>query len=138
MSKNIVLCLLIVVAAFLVHYVGLWRWGIERTWVPAQSSLQLTRLTGSPAPKDSYAGAGEQGVIKEMLGPGRHFLMPWAYSTKVVPDFEVPPGHIALVRNNIGKDLPDGRFLAKPDEKVTHEQILTPGVYLIIEFGQTH
>ena len=138
MSKHIVLVILILISAFMVLYVGVWRWGIERTWVPAKYSLQLTRLTGEPAPKDSYAGAGQQGVFKEMLGPGRHFLTPWSYSTKKIADFEVPPGQIALVRNNVGKDLPEGRFLAHPDEKGTQEQILTPGVYRLNEFGQTH
>jgi len=138
MSKKIVFALLMLLAAFVVLYIGLWQWGIERTWVPPRHSLQLTRLTGTAAPKDSYAGPGQQGVMEQMLGPGRHFLMPWEYSTRMVEDFEVPPGHIALLRNNVGKDLPDGRFLAHADEKGTQEQVLTPGIYRLNEFGQTH
>ena len=103
--------------------------------IPRENS---SASTGSASPKDSYAGPGQQGIIEQMLGPGRHFLMPWEYSTKVVPDFEVPPGHIALVRNNIGKDLPEGRFIAGPDEKGTQLQVLTPGVWRLNDFGQTH
>ncbi|MGN6371285.1 MAG: SPFH domain-containing protein [Phycisphaerae bacterium] len=139
MGKKLILNVIIIALILLsVAYFGLWKWGVERTWVPPHESRELIRLTGSPAPKDSYAGPGQQGVIEQMLGPGRHFLMPWAYSTKVVPDFEVPPGHIALVRNNIGKDLPEGRFIANPDEKGTQLQVLTPGVWRLNEFGQTH
>jgi regulator of protease activity HflC (stomatin/prohibitin superfamily) len=123
-------------AAFL--YFGLWKWMIERTWVPPGFSLQLTHLTGSPAGNDLYADGHQQGVLQQMLGPGRHFLMPWEYSTKLVQDFEVPPGHVALLRNNVGKDLPEGRFLAKPDEKGTQELVLTPGVWRLNEFGQAH
>lgn len=128
----------LLVAAFVVLYLGIWKWGFERRWVPENTSLQLTRLTGDPGPKDSYAGPGQQGVIEKMLGPGRHFLFPWTYSTRAIPDFEVPPGHIALLRNNVGKDLPEGRFLAGPDEKGSQEMVLTPGVWRLNEFGQSH
>src|SRR5436190_23232092 len=101
MSKKIVLALLLVVAIGAIGYVGLWRWGLERTWVPPGYSLQLTRLTGTPAGSDKYAGPGQQGVVEKMLGPGRHFLAPCTYSTKLVKACEVPPGHIALASNNV-------------------------------------
>ena len=138
MNKQTIGTVVLIVLIVFVVYEGVWRWGFERTWVPAGKSLQLTRLTGSAAPKDTYAGSGQQGVVDAMLGPGRHFLVPWEYSTRMVSDFEVPPGHIALLRNNVGKDLPEGRFLAHADEKGTQEQVLTPGVWRINEFGQTH
>src|SRR3954465_8871173 len=109
MKKHWMIAVLLVVGLGAILYVGAWRWGLERRWVPPGYSLQLTRLTGTPAAKEGYAKEGEQGVVEQMLGPGRYFLMPWTYSTKLVKDFEVPPGHIALVRNNIGKDLPEGR-----------------------------
>jgi regulator of protease activity HflC (stomatin/prohibitin superfamily) len=126
----------LLVAAGLAYEV-VWRWGIERVWVPPGYSLQLTSMTGNSAAKEGYAQPGQQGVLQQMLGPGRHFLTPWSYSRKLVKDFEVPPGHIALVRNNIGKDLPEGRFLAGPDEKGTQLSVLTPGVWRINDFGQT-
>jgi len=118
-------------------YFGIWKWGIERTWVPQGMSLQLTRLTGTESAKDSYARNWQQGVQEQMLGPGRHFLFPWEYQTKMMKDFEVPPGQIALVRSNIGKNLPEGRFLAEPGEKGTQRMVLTPGVWRLNEFGQT-
>lgn len=136
--KSMVKVFVIPAAILVVGYFGVWKWLVERTWVEPGASLQLTRLTGGAAAADSYAESGQQGVVKDMLGPGRHFLIPWAYATKVVPDFEVPPGQIALLRNNIGKDLPPGRYLANADEKGTQATVLTPGVWRINEFGQSH
>ena len=104
-------------------------------WCPYGSSLQLTRKTGTPA-KSRYAAEGQQGVIEQIRGPGRHFLSPWTYSAKRVRDVVIPAGQIATVKNNIGKDLPSDRFIAGPDEKGTQKQVLTPGVWRINEFGQ--
>ncbi len=136
-GKKIIFLLVVLGVLYVVLYKGLWQFGVERTWVPAHESLQLTRLTGGAA-SDGYAGTNQQGVVEQMLGPGRHFLAPWTYNTKTVADFEVPPGHIAVLRNNIGKDLPPGRVLAAKVEKGTQLDVLTPGVWRINEFGQTH
>jgi len=104
-------------------------------WCPYGSSLQLTRKTGAAA-VGRYANRGQQGVIEQMRGPGRHFLNPWTYTVKKVRDVVVPPQHIAMVKNNIGKPLPPDRFIAGPDEKGTQKRVLTPGVWRINEFGQ--
>lgn len=136
-AKAITTGLAVLAGLVVVGYLGIWKWGLERTWVPEGYSLQITQLTGSPVPSGTYAGNGQQGVVEQMLGPGRHFLTPWMYQTRLVKDFEVPPGHIALVRNNVGKDLPEGRFLAGPDEKGTQRKVLTSGVWRINEYGQT-
>ncbi len=104
-------------------------------WCPYGSSLQLTRKTGTPA-KGRYAAEGQKGVIEQMRGPGRHFLNPWTYSVKRVRDVVIPAGQIAVVKNNIGADLPTDRFIADPNEKGTQKQVLTPGVWRINEFGQ--
>ena len=104
-------------------------------WCPYGSSLQLTRKTGTAA-KGRYATEGQQGVIEQMRGPGRHFLNPWTYSVRQVRDVVIPAGRIATVKNNIGESLPPDRFIAGPDEKGTQKRILTPGVWRINEFGQ--
>ncbi len=136
-TRNLIYPIVMFSLLLFVFYEVIWRWGIERTWVPPHKSLQITRLTGGAAEKDMYAHDDQQGVVEQMLGPGRHFVMPWDKSVKLVDDFEVPPGHIALLRNNVGKDLPEGRFLAGPDEKGTQKIVLTPGVWRLNEFGQT-
>ena len=104
-------------------------------WCPHGTSLQLTRKTGEPA-GEQYAAEGQQGVLKQMRGPGRHFLNPWTFTAKQVGDVEIRPGQIGLVKNNIGKALPPERFMAGPDEKGSQKQVLTPGVWRINQFGR--
>ena len=127
--------LAVLVALVVVAVGGVIGLAVCYNWCPYGSSLQLTRKTGAPA-AGRYATEGQQGVIEQMRGPGRHFLNPWTYSVKRVRDVAIPAGQIATVKNNIGKSLPPDRFIAGPDEKGTQKQVLTPGVWRINEFGQ--
>ena len=104
-------------------------------WCPYGTSLQLTRKTGEAA-GERYADEGQQGVLKQVRGPGRHFLNPWTFTVKEIGDVDVRPGQIGLVKNNIGKALPPDRFIAGPDEKGTQKQVLTPGIWRINQFGR--
>jgi len=104
-------------------------------WCPHGTSLQVMRKTGKPA-GERYATEGQQGVLKQMRGPGRHFLNPWTFTVKKIGSVEIRPGQIGLVKNNIGKPLPPDRFIAGPDEKGTQKQVLTPGIWRINEFGR--
>ena len=114
-----------------------WYWIFCYQWCPFGSSLRITRKTGQPAGKDQYAGEGQQGVQSRLLGPGRyHYLNPYDYTVHRVKNVSVPPGHIRLIKNNVGDDLPPGRFLAEPHEKGTLKRVLTPGVWRINDFGQ--
>ena len=122
-------------AVVLVAVVGaIWLY-MSYQWCPHGTSLQLTRKTGEPA-GEQYAAEGQQGVLKQMGGPGRHFLNPWTFSVKQIGDVEIRPGQVGLVKNNIGKALPPDRFIAGPDEKGTQKQVLTPGVWRINKFGR--
>ncbi len=119
-----------------VGYGVFWKWGMCRRWVPHGKSMLITRKTGEPSPKDRYANEGEQGVLKEMRGPGRYLdVNPWKYSTELVDNIYVPPGKILLLKSNMGKDLPEGKFLAEPGEKGTLRQVRTPGVWRINTYG---
>ncbi|MCP4376751.1 MAG: hypothetical protein GY794_11320 [bacterium] len=115
-----------------------WDWMITRKYCHIGHSLLVTRKTGETAPFDSYAGETQQGVQEQMKGPGRHFLNPFVYSATELKDVVVPPGEICLIKNNIGKDLPAGRFLADKGEKGTLRNVLTPGTWRINSHGQSH
>ena len=120
-----------------VGYGGIWKWMICRKWCPYGQSLLLQKRTGEPAPKDQYAKADEKGVVGDLRGPGRHLdLDPWNYSVTPVDDVVVQPGQICVLKNNLGEDLPPGRFLAGPTEKGTQKMVLTPGAWRINIFGQ--
>ena len=94
MVRRILLPALVVLV---VAAVGAVIWlGACYNWCPYGSSLQLTRKTGTAA-EGRYATEGQQGVIEQMHGPGRHFLNPWTYTVKEVRDVVIPAGQIATV-----------------------------------------
>ncbi len=119
-----------------VGYIGIWKWTICRKYCPQGYSLLVTRKTGEPAGRDAYAEEGQMGVRQQMAGPGRHFYNPYFYSTQRIENVDIKPGQIAIVKNNIGSDLPPGRFLAGPDEKGTQRIVLTPGRWRVNTHGQ--
>ncbi|MBN1671143.1 MAG: hypothetical protein JXR37_08935 [Kiritimatiellae bacterium] len=129
--------LLIVFVAYTVVYQGIWQWMVCRRYCEPGHSLQVTNVLGEPAPRDSFAGDDQKGVLEQMRGPGRHFLSPLRYSVKEVSDVVVQPGQIGLVVNRLGQDLPPGRFIAGPSEKGTQKAVLTPGIWRINDHGQT-
>ena len=138
--KKVLLVILIglgcVFGVYVVLYQGIWRWGICRKYCPYERSMLVTRKTGAPAGKDAYATGSQMGVQGQMAGPGRHFLNPWVYSARSVPNVLIPSGKIGVVKSNLGKDLPEGRFLAGPGEKGTLRTVLTPGTWRVNSHGQ--
>ena len=127
-------------AVWLVGKVLIWDWMITRVYCEIGYSLMITRKTGDSAPLDAYADKdkGQQGVQEQMKGPGRHFLNPFTYSATKLKDIVVKPGEVCLIKNNIGKDLPSGRFIADAGEKGTLRAVLSPGTWRINPHGQTH
>ena len=106
-------------------------------WCPYGSSLYVTRKTGESSRAGQYAQPGQKGVEEQMRGPGRHFINPWSYSTTVTKDIRVLPGQIAVVKNNVGEPLEQGKRLAKKGQKGTLRNVLTPGIWRINPFGQS-
>ena len=134
MKKWILIIAVVVVGATFSR--ELWRWGVCHQYVDKGHSLVLLSKMGPAAPKDSYANEEQSGVIKNILGPGRHFPNPIYYGCQDVPDVLTKPGNIRRVTNKLGKDLPNGRFLANADEKGMWQRVLVPGAQRINPFGQ--
>ncbi|MFM7038703.1 MAG: SPFH domain-containing protein [Planctomycetaceae bacterium] len=132
-------------------------WTFNRHYVPDGHSLVL-RYKGPPLPflpgDRPVSAAGEfakvddrgrpleKGVLRDMLGPGRHFLWYGWWETDLVQDTLVNPGEVAVVTSRMGKDLPDGRFLVDGDLDATTEKgilrkVLGPGRYRINEYAYT-
>ncbi len=129
---------LVLIGGFIGYY-GVWTWVVCRVYCEEGESLKITRKTGAAAPTDAYASsdANQQGVREQMKGPGRHFLNPWTYGVEHVNNIKVKAGEVVVIKNNLGKDLPAGRFIADPDEKGTQRKVLTPGIWRINPYGQT-
>ena len=76
----------------------------------------VTAKTGRPLPPGQIlAEKGEKGVLREVLGEGRHFLDPVNNEWKVVPATTIPLGSVGVVTSKVGKELPPGDILAPDD-----------------------
>ena len=97
-------------------------WTFNRHYVPDGCSLVL-RYKGPPLPflpgerpvsasgqfarVDDRGQPLEKGILKEMLGPGRHFLWYGWWETNLVKDTVVNPGEVAVV-TSIGPEHLEG------------------------------
>ena len=106
-------------------------WTFCRVYVPEGYMAVVTAKTGRPLPPGQIlAEKGEKGVLREVLGEGRHFLDPVTREWKIVPAATIPLGSVGLVTSKVGTDLPPGDILA-PDElsKGVWRRVLGPGTY---------
>ncbi|MFN9823773.1 MAG: SPFH domain-containing protein [Planctomyces sp.] len=132
-------------------------WTFNRHYVPDGCSLVL-RYKGPPLPflpgerpvsasgqfarVDDRGQPLEKGILKEMLGPGRHFLWYGWWETNLVKDTVVNPGEVAVVTSRMGSDLTNGQFLVDGDldkttEKGILRKVLGPGRYRINDYAYT-
>lgn len=130
-------------------------WTFNRVYVPEGYSLVM-RYKGPPLPflpgncpaaapgqfakVDDNGRPLEVGILKDMLGPGRHFRWVGWWETRLVKDTVVPPGSVAVVSSKMGKDLTDGDFLVDGDLDSTEEkgilrQVFAPGTYRINDYA---
>ncbi|MEZ6126420.1 MAG: SPFH domain-containing protein [Planctomycetaceae bacterium] len=145
------------IPAIVLFLVGLeaFQWSFNRVYVPEGYSLVL-RYKGPPLPGlpggrpvakpgqfaevDENGSPLEIGILKDMRGPGRHFLWIGWWETRLVPDVVVKPGEVAVVSSKMGEVLKDGRFLVDGDlDQTTQKGILRkvfgPGTYRINNYA---
>ncbi len=156
LSRNRVLAAIPIVLISAIAY-EMFEWTFNRHYVPEGHSLVL-RYKGPPLPflpgdrpvaqpgqfakVDEKGRPLEKGVLKDMLGPGRHFLWIGWWETHLVPDTIVKPGQVAVVTSRMGQDLEEGRFLVDGDLDTTQEKgilrkVLGPGRYRINDYAYT-
>ena len=86
----------------------IWDWQIKPvTEIPAGKFGVLVRKFGKnlPAGEILAADAESKGIVKEVLGTGRHRINPYAYDVKLCDDIVIMPGNIGVVANLCGKDI---------------------------------
>ena len=135
MKKSLVaisaLMVLVIVGLWLV-----WEWGFCRFYVPADHMAVIIAKAGTPLePGQILAHKGQQGVQEDVLGEGRHFLNPYYYEHTIEPVVSIAPGKVGLVTAKVGRDLPQGEFLASPGQKGIWHGVLGPGKYRINPVG---
>lgn len=130
-------------------------WTFNRVYVPVGYSMVL-RYKGPPLPflpgdrpvaapgefakVDENGRPLEIGVLKDMLGPGRHFRWFGWWETKLVQDTVVEPGQVAVVTSKMGKELAGVQYLVDGKLGETNargilRQVLGPGRYRINEYA---
>ena len=119
---------------------AMFEWTVNRVYVHPGKSLQL-RYKGplvfgkaEKAKPGHFAEEGQIGILARLRGPGRHFYCPIWWERKIVDDFVVAPGEVAIVTSKLGDPLPPGEFLVDGDIGETkHKGILRkaygPGRY---------
>ena len=147
--------LVVPVVVALVLGVEIFQWTFNRVYVPQGHSLVL-RYKGPPLPflpgnrpvaqpgqfakVDENGQPQEIGILKQMRGPGRHFVWIGWWETKLIPDVVVKPGQVAVVSSKMGEDLKNGQFLVDGDlDETTQKGILRkvfgPGTYRINDYA---
>jgi hypothetical protein len=79
---------------------------------------------------DFLASAGQKGIWRQVLGPGRYRLNPVGYEVKIVDAISIPIGYVGVVTSLSGKQPPEGAF-AGAGEKGIRADILQPGLYYV-------
>ena len=130
--KRALVILGLVLAATL--FVVWWAW--FRFYVPPGHMAVLTAKVGSPLPPGQIlAGPGQQGILEQVLGEGRHFRNPLFYEWEILPVTTIPAGKVGIVVSKVGSDLPEGEFLAAAGQKGIWRQVLGPGRYRLNPYG---
>lgn len=114
---------------------------LDATDIPAGKFGVLARKFGQDlpggqiiAPDDTY-----KGIVRELLGTGKHRINPYAYEVRVFDDIKIAPGHVGVVVSLYGNDIlstSDGRtntlekgFLAAPGAKGVRREVLKEGTH---------
>jgi regulator of protease activity HflC (stomatin/prohibitin superfamily) len=118
-------------------------WGWELVPVTDITAGKLgvqTRLFGKDLPPGQIiAQKDTKGIVPEVLGPGKHFINPYAYRVQVVDAINIRPGCVGVVTRLVGKDpLSDGlpaeqrnTFIAVPGLKGVQAEVLDPGTHYL-------
>ena len=88
-----------------------WTWEIVKiTDIPAGKFGVLVRKFGKDLPEGEIIAPGPEykGIVREVLGTGKHRLNPYAYEVKIFDDLKIRPGHIGIVTSLCGGDLFSG------------------------------
>ena len=123
-----------------------WDWEIHPVVdVPAGKFAVLVRKFGKKAADGSIiaADAESRGVVREVLGTGRHRINPYAYEVQLFDDIKIMPGNVGVVTNLTGKDVfsgvkndlsRDDGFLVSKDRKGVVSEVLKEGTHRINPF----
>lgn len=117
-------------------------WNLFFHYVEEGQMLIVISKTGSDLPVgELLAGPGQKGPQKQVLGEGRHFVLPFFYAVETQQlsrlNMEIPAEQVGIVTARVGADLPAGQILAAPGQKGIQRQVLPPGRHRLNPYGYT-
>lgn len=91
----------------------------------------VTSKVGAELPTGEFlADAGEKGIWRGVLGPGKYRLNPYGYKIDILPAISIPIGYAGVVTSLSGEQAPAGSF-AGSGQKGVRRDILQPGLYYV-------
>ena len=72
-----------------------------------------------------------QGIQRQPLQPGIHYINPFEKDVKIIPAVVVADGHVGVQIAKTGAQKPFDQLLAKPGQRGILEESLSPGLYYI-------
>ncbi len=99
-----------------------WHWRIvDAVDIPAGKFGVLVRKFGKDLPEGAIIAPDEsyKGIVREVLGTGKHRVNPYAYDVKLYDDITIKPGHVGVVTSLCGADI-----LGGPAPETAHEGFL--------------
>ena len=124
-----------------------WEWRYAKTIdIPAGKFGVLVRKFGKDLPEGEILAKDEstKGIVRDVLGTGKHRINPFAYEVKLYDDITIKPGHVGVVTELTGDDIiaPGGAkdeatgtgFLVKPGAKGVSSRILKEGTHRLNPF----
>ena len=123
-----------------------WEWRYAKTVdIPAGKFGVLVRKFGKDLPEgEILAREGTRGILRDVLGTGKHRINPYAYEVQIYDDITIKPGHVGVVTELTGDDIlaPGGAkspdtgsgFLVKDGAKGVSPRILKEGTHRLNPF----
>ncbi len=127
-----------------------WDWKYFKALdIPAGRFGVLVRKYGADLPSGEIIARDEttKGVVRDVLGTGRHRVNPYAYAVKLYNDITIKPGHVGVVTRLTGSDIlnpsagpagpgvrPASTFLVAEGEKGVTSEILKEGAHRLNPF----
>ncbi len=85
-----------------------WDWKIiKMTDISAGKYGVLVRKYGKDLPRGEIIAPDDQhkGIVRDVLGTGKHRINPYAYEVKIFDDIKIAPGHVGVVTALFGADI---------------------------------
>ena len=126
-----------------------WDWQIKPvTEIPAGKFGVLVRKFGKNLPEGEILAldSNSKGIVREVLGTGRHRINPYAYEVKLCDDIVIMPGNIGVVANLCGKDIFSKTandlknhkgFIVEANRKGVQQNVLKEGTHRINPYIQS-